>query len=132
MIVLNEKEERKLNNILKEVNIKKISAINKNYYDGLILFRADDNFYKLVKSVKFKGRIINVTLKSLATSPLLEGKEIISPGIPTKSEIFEIQRSGLLNKITFNKIFYDFENIIKALSDLKMNNEIAKLILKIK
>jgi propanol-preferring alcohol dehydrogenase len=128
MIILSEKEKEKLGKIFSEINLREIKEIKENYYDSLILFEVDENYYKLIKSIKFKGKIINSTIKPIFLPPLFEGKEVILTGIPKRNEIMEIQRLKFLKKITFSKKSYKFEKLNEALLHLKLNKELEKIV----
>jgi len=128
MIILSEKEKEKLSKIFSEINLREIKEIKENYYDSLILFEVDENYYKLIKSIKFKGKIINSTIKPIFLPPLFEGKEVILTGIPKRNEIMEIQRLKFLKKITFSKKSYKFEKLNEALLHLKLNKELEKIV----
>jgi len=131
MIISSEKEKEKLSKIFSEVNLREIKEIKENYYDSLILFEVDENYYKLIKSIKFKGKIINSTIKPIFLPPLFEGKEVILTGIPKRNEIMEIQRFKFLKKIIFSKKSYKFEMLNEALLDLKLNKELDKIVVTI-
>jgi propanol-preferring alcohol dehydrogenase len=130
MIISSEKEKEKLK-IFSEINLKEIKEIKENYYDSLILFDVDENYYKLIKSIKFKGKIINSTIKPIFLPPLFEGKEVILTGIPKRNEIMEIQRFKFLKKIIFTKKSYKFERLNEALIDLKLNKKLEKMVVSI-